>query len=87
VSYGDYPSVAQLFVVVGSYIGGHLRVYPQLCVGESRVDFRLVIIPIRLNRTIDCTRLGADRELVTLVAIIFRVSHKVTVKEVSLYLE
>jgi hypothetical protein len=72
--------VAQLFVVVGSYIGGHLKVYPRLCVGASRVDFRLVILPIRSDRTIDCTHPGADCELVTLVAIIFRVSHKVTVK-------
>jgi hypothetical protein len=30
--------------------------------------------------TVDCTHPGADCELVTLVAIIFRVSHKVTVK-------
>jgi hypothetical protein len=81
VSYGDYPSVAQLFVVVRSYIGGHLRVYPQLCVGASRVDFRLVILPICLYRTIDCIRPGDGWELVTLVAIIFRVSHKVTMKE------
>jgi hypothetical protein len=80
VSYGDYPSVVQLFVVVGSYIGGHLRVYPRLCVGASRVDFGLVILPIHSDRTIDCTRPGDDCELVTLVAIIFRVSHKVTVK-------
>jgi hypothetical protein len=80
VSYGDYPSVVQLFVVVGSYIGGHLRVYPRLCVGASRVDFGLVILPIHSDRTVDCTRPGDDCELVTLVAIIFRVSHKVIVK-------
>jgi hypothetical protein len=79
-NYGDYPFVVQLFVVVGSYIGGDLKVYPRLSVGASRVDFRLVILPIRSNGTIDCTRPGADYELVTLVAIIFRVPHKVTVK-------
>jgi hypothetical protein len=49
-------------------------------VGASRVDFELVILPICLDQTVDCTRPGADCELVTLVAIIFRVSHKVTVK-------
>jgi hypothetical protein len=43
-------------------------------------DFGLVILPIRFDWTVDCTRPGADYELVTLVAIIFRVSHKVTVK-------
>jgi hypothetical protein len=80
VSYKDYPSVAQLFVVVGSYIGGHLRVYPQLCVGASRVDFGLVILPIHSDRTVNYTCPGDDYELVTLVAIIFRVPHKVTVK-------
>jgi hypothetical protein len=80
VSYGDYPSMVQLFVVVGSYIGGHLRVYPQLCVGASRVDFILLILPIRSDQTIGCTCLGVDCKLVTLLAIIFRVSHKVMVK-------
>jgi hypothetical protein len=80
VSYGDYPSVAQLFVVVRSYIGGHWKVYPRLCVGAFQVDFRLVILPIRSDWTVDCTRRGADYELVTLVATIFRVSHKVMVK-------
>jgi hypothetical protein len=49
-------------------------------VGDFRVDFRLVILLIRSDWTIDCTRLGADYELVTLVATIFRVSDKVTVK-------
>jgi hypothetical protein len=49
-------------------------------VGAFQVDFRLVILPIRSNWTIDCTHPGADYELVTLVATIFRVSHKVTVK-------
>jgi hypothetical protein len=72
--------VVQLFVVVGSYIGGHLKVYPRLCVGASRVDFGLVILPIRSDWTVHCTRLGADCDLVTLVAIIFRVLHEVIVK-------
>jgi hypothetical protein len=80
VSYEDYPSVARLFVVVGSYIGGHLEVYPQLCVGAFRFYFRLAILPICSKWTVDCTHPGADYELVTLVATIFRVSHKVTVK-------
>jgi hypothetical protein len=44
------------------------------------VDFGLDTLPIRSDRTIDCTRPGADCELVTLVAVIFRVLHKVTVK-------
>jgi hypothetical protein len=72
--------VVQLFVVVGSYIGGHLRVYPRLCVGASRVDLGLVILPIRSDQTVDCTRPGADCELVSLVSIIFRYLHEVTVK-------
>ena len=76
VSYGDYPSMVQLFVVVGSYIGGHWKVYPRLCVGAFRVDFGLVILPIRSVWTVDYTLLGDDYELVTLVATIFRVSHK-----------
>jgi hypothetical protein len=79
-NYKDYPSVVQLFVVVRSYIGGHLRVYLQLCVGVSRVDFGLVILPICSDRTVDCTRLGANFELVSLVSIIFRYLHEVTVK-------
>ena len=72
--------MVQLFVVVRSYIGGHLKVYPRLCVGASRVDFRLVILPIRLDQTVNCTHPGVDYELVTLVSIIFRVSLKVLVK-------
>jgi hypothetical protein len=44
------------------------------------VDFRLVILPIHFEWTVNCTHPGADYELVTLVATIFRVSHKVTVK-------
>jgi hypothetical protein len=80
VNYRDYPSVVQLFVVVGSYIAGHLKVYPQLCVQASRVDFGLVILPIHLDQTIDCTRPWTNCELVSLVAIIFRYLHEVTVK-------
>jgi hypothetical protein len=49
-------------------------------VGAFQVDFGLVILPICSDWTVECTRLGADYELVTLVATIFRVSHKVTVK-------
>jgi hypothetical protein len=49
-------------------------------VGAFQVDFGLVILPIRSDWTVDCTRPGADYDLVTLVATIFRVSHKVTVK-------
>jgi hypothetical protein len=45
-----------------------------------QVDFGLVILLIRSNWTVDYTCPGADYELVTLVATIFRVSHKVTVK-------
>ena len=66
--------------MVGSYIGGHLRVYPRLCVRASRVDFGLVILPICSDRFVDCTHPGDDCELETLVAIIFRVLHKMTVK-------
>jgi hypothetical protein len=49
-------------------------------VGASRVDFILLILPIRSDWTVNCTLPGADCKLVILVAIIFRVSHKVTVK-------
>ena len=48
--------------------------------GASRDDFGLVILPIRSNQNVNCTHPGVDYELVTLVAIIFRVLHKVTVK-------
>jgi hypothetical protein len=72
--------MVQLFVVARSYIGGHLRVYPRLCVGTSRFDFELVILPIRSDQTVNCTLQGADCELVTLVSIIFKVTHKVMVK-------
>ena len=44
-----------------------------------QVDFRLDTLPVRSDWTVDCTLPGADCELVTLVAIIFRVLHKVTV--------
>jgi hypothetical protein len=57
-----------------------LRVYPHLCVGASRVDFGLGILPMCSNWTTDCTHPGDNYELVTLVAIIFRVLHEVTVK-------
>jgi hypothetical protein len=80
VSYGDYPSMVQLFVVVGSYIGGDLRVYPRLCVGASRIDFGLVIMPICSDQNVNCTRLGAECELVSLVDIILRYLHEVIVK-------
>jgi hypothetical protein len=49
-------------------------------VGAFQVDFGLVILPIRSDWIVDYTHPGADYELVTLVATIFRVSHKVTVK-------
>jgi hypothetical protein len=49
-------------------------------VGASRVDFGLVILPIRSDRTVYCTLPGDECELVTLLAIIFRVPHKVMVK-------
>jgi hypothetical protein len=45
-----------------------------------QVDFGLDTLPLRSDWTVDCTHPGADCELVTLVAIIFRVLHKVTVK-------
>ena len=80
MNYRDYPSVVQLFVVVGSYIGGHLKVYPRLCVGASRVDFRLVILPIHLDQIVNYTYPRVDCELVSLVSIIFRYLHEVTVK-------
>jgi hypothetical protein len=45
-----------------------------------QVDFGLDTLPIRSDWTVDCTRQGVDCKLVTLVAIIFRVLHKVTMK-------
>jgi hypothetical protein len=66
-------------VVVRSYYGDHLKVNPQLLRGSLLVDFGLDTLPVRSDRTVDCSRPGADCELVTLVAIIFRVLHKVTV--------
>jgi hypothetical protein len=80
VSYRDYPSVAQLFVVVGSYYGDLLKVNPQLLRGILLVDFGLDTLPIRSDRTVDCSSPGADCKLVTLVVVIFRVLHKVMVK-------
>jgi hypothetical protein len=49
-------------------------------VGASRVDFRLVILHIRSDRTVDYTRPGADCKLVSLVVVILRYLHEVTVK-------
>jgi hypothetical protein len=66
-------------MVVRSYYGGHFEVNPQLLCGSLLVDFRLDTLPIRSDRTVDCSHPGADCELVTLVAIIFRFIHKVTV--------
>jgi hypothetical protein len=79
-NYGDYPSVVQLFAVVGSYIGDHLRVYPGLCVGASRFIFRLVILPICSYWIFDCTYPVDDCKLVYLVSIIYRYLHKLMVK-------
>jgi hypothetical protein len=67
-------------VVVRSYYGDRLKVNPQLLHGILLVDFGIDTLPIRSDQTVDCTLPGADCELVTLVAIIFRVLHKVTVK-------
>jgi hypothetical protein len=66
-------------MVVRSYYGDHFEVNPQLLRRSLLVGFRLNTLPVRSDRTIDCSRPGADYELVTLVAIIFRVLHKVTV--------
>jgi hypothetical protein len=66
-------------VVVRSYYGDRFKVNPQLLRGSLLVDFGLDTLPIRSDRTIDYSRPGADYTLVTLVAIIFRVLHKVTV--------
>jgi hypothetical protein len=49
-------------------------------VESFQVDFGLDTLPVRSDWTVDCTRPGDDCELVTLVAIIFRVLHKVIVK-------
>ena len=57
-----------------------MKVNPQLLRGSLLVDFGLDTLPVHLDRTVDCTSPGDDYELVTLVAIIFRVLHKVTVK-------
>ena len=47
---------------------------------DFQVDFGLDTLPVRLDWTVDCTRPGPNCKLVTLVAIIFRVLHKVTMK-------
>jgi hypothetical protein len=65
-------------VVVRSYYGDHSKVNPQLLHGILLFDFGLDTLPVRLDRTVDYSRPGDDCELVTLVAIIFRVLHKVT---------
>ena len=54
----------------------HSGSYGVLLVHLSSVllkDFRLVILPIRSDWTVDCTRPGADCKLVSLVSIIFKV--------------
>jgi hypothetical protein len=66
-------------VVVRSYYGDRFKVNPQLLRGSLLVDFGLDTLPVRSDRTVDFSCPGADCELVTLVAIIFRVLHKVTV--------
>jgi hypothetical protein len=66
-------------MVVRSYYGGHFEVNPQLLRGSLIVDFGLDTLPVCSNRTVNCSHPGADCELVTLIAIIFRVLHKVTV--------
>jgi hypothetical protein len=65
-------------VVVRSYYGDQFEVNPQLLCGSLLVDFGLDTLPVHSDRTVDCFSPGADCELVTLVAIIFRVLHKVT---------
>jgi hypothetical protein len=66
-------------VVVISYYGDRLKVNPQLLRGSILVDFRLDTLPACSDRNVDCSCPRADWELVTLVAIIFRVLHNVTV--------
>jgi hypothetical protein len=66
-------------VVVRSYYGDHFEVNPQLLCGSLLVGFGLDTLPVRSDRTVDCSRPWADCELVTLVTIIFRVLHKVMV--------
>jgi hypothetical protein len=68
-----------MIVVVRSYYGDHFEVNPQLLHGSLLVDFGLDTLPVRSDRTVNCSRPGDECELVTLVAIIFRVLHKVTV--------
>jgi hypothetical protein len=45
-----------------------------------QVDFGLDTLPVHSDWTVDCTHPGVDCELVTLVAIIFRVLHKAMVE-------
>jgi hypothetical protein len=49
-------------------------------VESFQVDFGLDTLPVHSDWTVECTHPGADYKLVTLVAIIFRVLHKVIVK-------
>jgi hypothetical protein len=65
--------------MVESYYGDHFEVNPQLLHGSLLVSFGLDTLPVRSDQTVDCSRPGADCELVILVAIIFRVLHKVKV--------
>jgi hypothetical protein len=61
----------------------HLRSSGVLPVHFSSVlskDFGLVILPIHLDWTVECTFPGDNYAFLTLVAIIFRVLHEVTVK-------
>jgi hypothetical protein len=66
-------------VVVRSYYGDRLKVNQQLLRGILLADFGLDTLPVRSDQTVDCSRPGVDCELVTLVAIIFRVLPKVMV--------
>ena len=67
-------------MVIRSYYGDHFEVNPQLLHGSLLVGFGLDTLPVHSDQTVNCSGPGADCELVTLVAIIFRVLHKVTVK-------
>ena len=67
-------------MVVRSYYGDHFEVNPQLLCGSLLVGFGLDTLPVHSDRTVNCSRPGADCELVTLVAIMFRALHKVIVK-------
>ena len=66
-------------MVVRSYYGDHFEVNPQLRREILLVDFGLDTLPVRSDQTVNCSCPGDECKLVTLVAIIFRVLHKVTV--------